>query len=455
MRHFAILLCIVFWGAAHADERPILQLDTGGHQAPIVGVSFTSDGNYLISASEDKVIRIWDWRTRKTLRTLRGESGAGRDGVIYTLALSPDGRELAVAGIFGSTSAGESCCGSLRLFDLETRQIRAILRGHESPVFQLAFSPDGKYLISGAKDKTAIIWDVSKARLLHRLIGHSDAIYDVGFTPDSERAVTASFDKTLRLWNVAKGTLITTMTGHTDRVRSLSVSPKDGSILSGDNAGEIRIWDGKSGRYLRTLARQKHRVYSISISPDGKEVLSTSGEGEGRFDQYIWDFATGKEITRYERHDGYVLASAFSPDGGLVATAGGNNQEIDIWDPRTGETKSVLKGTGRAVLTTAFSLDGNSVAWGTISQQPSSANNRGPLQFKLALPQSDGTIGTPEVIANAEGFFWATKLIRALVPSGSEERRLWLSWHSQNFEGRQAANHYRARRTGRLRTRCL
>ncbi|MGA7326066.1 MAG: caspase family protein [Rhodomicrobium sp.] len=405
MRYFAILLCVVIWGAAQAAERPILQIDTGGHTAPIVGISFTADGNYLISASQDKVIRIWDWRSGKTLRTLRGESEAGRGGVLYRLALSPDGSLLAAAGILGITSAGESCCGEIRLFALKTGQIRTVLTGHEGRVYGLAFSPDGKYLISGSKDKAAIIWDVSKARLVRRLIGHTDGIEDVGFTPDGKRAVTASFDKTLRLWNVADGTLIAEMRGHADRVRSLSVSPSDGSIVSGDYAGEIRVWDGKSGRYLRTLGRQEHRVYSISISPDGKKVLSTSGEGEGHFNQYIWDFATGRQITRYERHDWDVLASGFSPDGGLVATAGGNNQEIDIWDPRTGETKSVLKGTGRAVLTTAFSLDGNSIAWGTISQQPSSANNRGPLQFKLALPRTDGTIGTPEVIANAEPFF--------------------------------------------------
>ncbi|MGA7323219.1 MAG: hypothetical protein WBX25_01745, partial [Rhodomicrobium sp.] len=69
MRYFAILFCVVFWGSARADERPILQLDTGGHRAPIAGVAFTPDGKYLISGGDDKVIRIWDWRAGKTVRT--------------------------------------------------------------------------------------------------------------------------------------------------------------------------------------------------------------------------------------------------------------------------------------------------------------------------------------------------------------------------------------------------
>ncbi|MGA7329006.1 MAG: caspase family protein, partial [Rhodomicrobium sp.] len=404
MRHFAILLCVVFWGAARADERPILQLDTGGHTAPISAISFTADGNYLLSAGDDKVIRIWDWRAGKTLRTLRGQSEVGYGGAIYTIALSPDGRLLAVAGFIGSTDEGDRCCGDIRLYSLETDQILTLLKGHESRVIELAFSPDGKYLISGAKDNSAIIWDVASAKLRQRLHGHTDAIYGVGFSPDGKRAITGSFDKTLRLWNADDGTLIAVMAGHTERVRSLAVSSKDGRIVSGDYAGEIRIWDGVSGQYVRTLGRQENRVDSVSISPDGQTILSTSGEGDGHFTQYIWNFATGRIVTRYHKHDAGVAASAFSSDGGLVATAGGNNEEIDIWDPRTGETKAVLKGTGRSVLVTAFSQDGGAIAWGAIARPPSSVNKRGPLQFKLVLSRADGTLGTPGVLRNAERF---------------------------------------------------
>ncbi len=63
--------------------------------------------------------------------------------------------------------------------------------------------------------------------------------------------------------------------------------------------------------------------------------------------QRIYDAATGKELTTYAKHDNIVLASAFSPNGSLVATGGGANHEIHIWDPKTGETKAVLKGTGQ------------------------------------------------------------------------------------------------------------
>ena len=63
--------------------------------------------------------------------------------------------------------------------------------------------------------------------------------------------------------------------------------------------------------------------------------------------QRVYDAASGTKLTTYTKQDNTVVASAFSPDGRLVATGGGDNEEIHIWDPKTGETKAVLKGTGR------------------------------------------------------------------------------------------------------------
>ena len=135
----------------------------------------------------------------------------------------------------------------IRLYDFASGQLKAVLKGHRDAVSGLAFSPDGKKLISGSADKSAIVWDIETQTLLHRLEGHRGPIYAVGFTPDGQRAVTGSVDKTLRLWKVADGALIKEMTGHGDKVRSLAVSPSDGSIASCDWSGEIRYWDGKTG----------------------------------------------------------------------------------------------------------------------------------------------------------------------------------------------------------------
>jgi WD40 repeat protein len=117
----AIAALCVAGSTARCEDQPILMLDTGGHQALLRGVTFTPDGKYLVSAGDDKVVRVWDWRAGNTVRTIRGQVGPGYEGQIYAMALSPNGRWLAAGGWFDVTTATEPCCGDIRLYDFATR----------------------------------------------------------------------------------------------------------------------------------------------------------------------------------------------------------------------------------------------------------------------------------------------------------------------------------------------
>ncbi len=114
----AVLGVFLWVAGARAEERPILQLDTGGHQALVESLAFTPDGKFIVSAGDDKVVRIWDWRAGQTVRTIRGQSGPGPEGTIYSMALSPDGRWLAVGGRMHPECEGR--CGEIRLYDFAT-----------------------------------------------------------------------------------------------------------------------------------------------------------------------------------------------------------------------------------------------------------------------------------------------------------------------------------------------
>ena len=191
--------------------------------------------------------------------------------------------------------------------------MKALLKGHTNVVMGLAFSPDGKTLISGSGDSTAILWDVETKTLRRRLEGHRDYIYAVGFTPDGARAVTGSYDTTLRLWSVADGALLKEMKGHGDKVRSLAVSPRDGAIASGDMSGEIRLWDGKTGALKKVFANQGGVVGALRFSPDGRLLLSTCGYAECSDTQRIYDAASGKVLIAYAKHDNSVPRAPSPP----------------------------------------------------------------------------------------------------------------------------------------------
>ncbi len=81
-----------------AEDAPIPMLDTGGHMALISGLAFTPDGRQLVSASDDKTIRVWDWPRARRCAPSSGEAAPGQEGIMYAMALSPDGNWLAVGG---------------------------------------------------------------------------------------------------------------------------------------------------------------------------------------------------------------------------------------------------------------------------------------------------------------------------------------------------------------------
>jgi WD40 repeat protein len=282
------------------------------------------------------------------------------------------------------------------------------------------FSHDGKHLISGSGDNSAIIWDTEGRKLLYRLQGHNDDIYAVGFTPDGGRAVTGSIDATLRLWRVSDGSLIAELKGHKEAVKTLAIRSSDGMIASGDFAGEIRLWDGKDGHFLRTLAKQSGTVGVLRFSLDGQQLLSTSGYAARRPLQRVWEVATGKELVSYAGHNSTVSAAAISPDGRLAATGGGSDDEINIWELAIGATVEgpnrkplVLAGTGRSVWAAGFSSDGQRFAWGNTWRNDTTLSSN-PLEHQMRLPSKAGGLGRPEPIDEAT----ARSFVRARATSG-------------------------------------
>lgn len=391
---------------AGAADGPYLELDTAGHMALIRSLVFTRDGRELISASDDKTIRVWDVETGRLVRTIRGEIGDGDPGKIYAVALSRDGRLLAAAGALGDGAP-------IRLYDFRAGTLIGLLKGHKEAVLSLDFSPDGEHLVSSGVDDTAIVWDLRSRAPTSTLAGHKGDVNAARFTHDGSAIVTASDDDTLKLWRASDGALLDTLPGHTDKVVALAVSLRDGAIASGALDGTIKLWDLRERRVVKEIA-QGTEVMSLAFSPDGTLLLS--GVGRAPYQSHVYDVATGKEIAAYGGHDNIVLATAIAPDGMLAATAGGDNNEIHLWSLRDGKPVRALAGVGRPVWSVGFSPDGHFIAWGVAKPEGGGVAQAGPLDFTLKLPTADSPTGAPKPLRTG-----AEKFARAVTAAGGFE----------------------------------
>lgn len=378
--------------AVVAADAPILMLDPGGHMAMIRSVIFTPDGEQLVSASDDKVIRVWDIGTGNTVRTLRGQIGNGNRGKVYALALSPDGRYLAAGGRIVESGEGNH---PIRIYEFKSGEIVALLDGHNDAVLSLDFSPDGRMLVSGSTDDTAIIWDFDKRHLVHRLKLHTADINRAVFTRDGERIVTGSDDRTLALWRVKDGKLLARSTTHAGNIFGVAVSPLTGEVASASQGGEVRLSDDRALQPRKRFKRQEGDFLGLSFAASGKYLIS--GSGTEPYHCLVWDAANGNPVRTYRGHDHLVLATAASPTGPVAATAGGVNNEIHVWDVNTGKVQRTLRGSGQSVWATGFSSDGALLAWGH-TRRETSPTERGPIEFSLRLPRKQMPTGEPRPV---------------------------------------------------------
>jgi WD40 repeat protein/energy-coupling factor transporter ATP-binding protein EcfA2 len=278
-----------------------------------------------------------------------------RDSV-QSVAWSPDGKTLAS----GSKDK------TIRLWNLNTsHQLGASLLGHNGTVRSVAWSPDGKTLASGSDDNSVILWDVITGHPLKPpLTGHTDSVYSVAWSPDGKILASGSDDNSIILWDVTTGQpLGPALVGHTGTVRRV-VWGSDGKVLaSGSDDNSIILWDVITGHPLKPpLIGHTDSVYSVAWSPDGKVLASSSKDHTIR----LWTVATGQPLgPPLTGHARSVYNVTWSPDGKTLASGSGDNR-IRLWDAATRQPLGPpLTGHARPVYVVAWSPDGKVLASGS------------------------------------------------------------------------------------------
>lgn len=423
---FLVLALALSPAPARADGADFrLDLDAGGHTARVTDLAFTPDGETIVSSSDDKTIRVWDWQSGVTLRTLRGYAGDGSDGKVYAIAVSPDGRTVAAGGYFGPGLGDKPPYGDVRLFDLSTGRLKAVLKGAEYEIYDLAFSADGGRLAAGGADGFVYLWrrdqkSDSGWSADTRLDADSWHVDKLAFAAGGTRLAAATTDNGIRLWNLESGEEVT-LPDEAEALRDTSVTAlavsQDGALFAtGGKDGLVQVWRAGDGALVRAMPQQDFFIGSLTFALNGTRLVASCGyRCADSHRTVVWNAGTGETALTYSGHDGTVFASAANGDGSLVATAGGTRHSIEVWDPATGERKARLEGRGEPVTAVGIGAAGDVVAWGTGDACPGRVacpELMGTLEHGLALPTKDRFFDSPGAADAAAGY------LRAVASTG-------------------------------------
>jgi WD40 repeat protein len=205
------------------------------------------------------------------------------DGMLIGLDALPDEKSLGIRARLMPVegSALVALDGAWRKWSSHWAE-RANLVGHTGSVTAVAFSPDGKRVVTGSYDETARLWDAATGAAIATLAGHSAYVTAVAFSPDGKRVLTGSYDKTARLWDAATGAVVATVTGHAGPVRAVAFSPDGKRVLTGSEDKRAMLWDAATGAAVATLAGHKDQVWAVAFSPDNEHVLTGSDDNTAR-----------------------------------------------------------------------------------------------------------------------------------------------------------------------------
>lgn len=273
----------------------------------------------------------------------------GVEGPATALEIGADGRTI-LAGLED---------GSVVVWDLETREEIARLRGHTARVNDVAFGPDGSIALSGAEDAQVILWDLATGEEVRRFGGHSGTVRAVDISPDGRMAVSGGFAGTawmepgeLILWDLGSGQEIRRLEGHIAGIVAARFTPAGDALLtsSGDAAifadklpGEslepgtvpfdMILWDVATGKISRRFEGSGIDVYTLSVSSGGTKALTGSAYNNV---SAVWDLATGEKILTLTDHQEAVVSVAMGPDG-RRALSGSCDDSLILWDLVTGQ----------------------------------------------------------------------------------------------------------------------
>ena len=270
-------------------------------------------------------------------------------GSVSAVAFSPDGRTI-VSGSRDQT---------VKVWDARTGALLQNFAGDLSQITSVDFSPNGDAIAAGSFYWRVLEWSLETGELFLPL-EHLGTVWSVAFSPDERTIASGSGDRSVRVWDRQTGYLVYDFLDHTDIVYSVAFNTEGTKLVSGSKDTTIKIMDLQTGTVEQSLQGHTDEVRSVTFTPDSTKIVSGGYDDTVR----IWDVNTGELLNTLTGHTGDILSVAVSPDGQLIASAS-KDRTIKIWSLETGELLNTLSGHTNEVYTVTFSPDGKTIASGS------------------------------------------------------------------------------------------
>jgi small GTP-binding protein len=231
---------------------------------------------------------------------------------------------------------------------------------YEPTIAVYAFRLDGKYALSGSRDKDVRVWDVENERRLRKLQGHTGGVEGVAWSGDGRFALSGSVDKTMRLWEVEPGRLKRIFEGHADAVLSVAWSADQLHVLSGSRDKTIRLWLADTELCIKVFSGHTDGVESATLSKDSRFVVSGSADKTVR----LWEVDTGRCMRVFEGHTDAVLSVAWSVDQKCILSAS-RDKSVKLWDVDSGLCLRTFVGHAAAVNCVTWAFANRSILSGS------------------------------------------------------------------------------------------